>query len=180
MKYKFLIMIVAILFMAFGSLFAADTTDTQVNWKEGDTWILYYGPATFGVAGGTDNAYTQAFFIGEANLEYGGISCYGTNIAGTEDVNPILEYSQEKDGVNASFGGAITYADLDQVVTTLKTDTLGIELAVDDGFKRSLWARIKFDGQTGNPHSLSMNWYVFLHKKPGAPKRGVAGAKSAN
>lgn len=180
MKFKnIFFVILAILIMAFNS-FAADTTDTAVNWVEGDTWILYYGPATFGAAGGTDNAYTQAFFIGDCNKEYGGISCYATNVAGTEDVNGIIEYSLEKDGANASFGGAETYADLDAIATTVVQDTLGINAGEDDMFKHALWARIKFDGQTGNPNSLVMNWQVFLHKKVGAPKRGVAGAKSAN
>jgi len=179
MKYKFLFMIVAIFIMAFGSLFAADTTDTAVNWVEGDTYIIYYGPATFGVAGGEDYCYTQAFYIADCNYEYGGIYCYATE-AGTEDVNAILEYSAASTAANATFGWATTYADLDAIATTIKSDTLGINAGALDGFKYSKWARIKFDGQTGNPHSLVMNWYVYVSKKPGAPKRDVAGAKSAN
>ena len=159
--------------------FTADTTDTAVNWVEGHTWIIYYGPATFGVAGGEDNCYTQAFYIGDCNYEYGGIYCYATE-AGTEDVNPILEYSASPTAANATFGWATTYADLDAQGVTIKADTLGINSAALDGFKYSLYARIKFDGQTSNENSLVMNWYVYVSKKPGAPKSGVAGAKSAN
>ena len=178
MKFKILAVFAIIFLMAFNA-FAADTTDTAVNYVEGDTWIIYYGPATFGAAGGTDNAYTQAFYIADCNLQYGGIYCYATE-AGTEDVNPILEYSADDDASNATFGWATTYADLDATGTTIKSDTLGINAGAQDGFKFSKWARIKFDGQAGNENSLVMNWYVYLTKKPGAPTRGVAGAKSAN
>lgn len=177
---KLINILILLVFMVFSlnGLFAADTTSTTIYHKEGDTWVLYYGTATFG-SDSTANVTTAAMDISDCNLNYGGIQCYFTNGAGTEDANGIIMYSNDP-AADLTYFSSTTYTGLDQIQVTTKEDTLGINNGTDDQFKRSKWMVLKFDGQAGNPEGSVVNWFVFLHKKNEAVGKKVAGSKATS
>lgn len=144
------------------SIFAADTTNTAVNIEETEYFVMYYGTATFGVAGGTDDVTTQWMkvdFIDWIN-SLGTLQVWATDIAGTEDYNGFIEFSNTT--VGANFFYLATDTDLDALAITVKWDTVGVAMAKKIyGVK---YMRLRFDGQTGNPNSLVVNWYITFVK----------------
>lgn len=175
---KRLILLFLVMFCFYNIAGAADAANaSSTTILEGNRWVIYYGTITFGAAGGTDNATSSAFYIGECNLEYGGIQVYFTDGAGTEDANGFLQYSNDPD-VDLTYFTSTTYSDLDQIQVTAKYDTIGINNGVNDPFKYMNWMVLKLDGQSGNPNSSVCNFFIFLHKKEGAPKTGVGRVKN--
>jgi len=159
---KWFNVILVSLLIGCSQLFAADTTNVVVNYLESDYSILYYGPAKMGKAGGTDNSITQ--YMNIEGLDFtnglGHIQIWATDITGTEDYNGYIEFSNSTTGT--TFQSLATDGDLDQMTTTVKLDTVGYA----NGIKThgAKYMRLKFDGQTGNPHSLVINWYIYLVK----------------
>lgn len=179
---KYLILATLAFFFMTDIVSAADSTNcSSINYIEGNTWVVYYGTMTFGeddATDSTDNSWSQAMYIGECNEDYGGIQIYATNGAGTEDANGILCYSNDPDVDLTYFDAGTTYGELDQIQTTVKWDTLGYDTGLNDKFKYSNWLVIKLDGQAGNPAGSVYNFFVYLQKKKGVSKTGVARIKS--
>jgi len=173
---KFLFMILAFFVMA-SMVSAADSTNaSSISILEGDTWLIYYGTITTGTDS-TANHNSQAMFIGSSNAEYGGIQVYFTNIPGTEDANGILKYSNDPAVKLANFSST-TYAGLDQISTTAKFDTLGVNAGVNDMFKYSAWMVLQLDGQAGHPAGAVASFFIYLRKNEGAPKKNVGRVKN--
>lgn len=171
---KYLFIVLALFLMANIAMAADSTNASSTTVLEGDTWIVYHGTITFGAAAGTDNATSSAFYIGEANKEYGGIQVYFTDGNGTEDANGILGYSNDP-AVDLTYFSETTYPDLDQIQTTVKWGKLGAPTdSTYCDFKEANWMVLKLDGQSGNPNGSVCNFFIFLHKKEGAPLRGAA------
>lgn len=159
---------------------AADTTNCAVSYYEGDTWIVYYGTVTFGSAGGTDNAYSQAMSIADVSNvadQYAYIQIWFTDGVGTEDANGTVQFSNSTTAT--TFSGTAD-ANLDQIQVTVKTDTIGVVNGALDGLRGNRYMRLKLDGQTGNPNGAVCNYYIKIPKAAGAPKRGVAGSKNTS
>jgi len=170
---KALKLILVFLVISYSSVFAADTTNVVVNFIEQDGWILFYGPATFSqkTSAGTDNSITQWMDISKLDIANnpGEIQLWITNIAGTEDVNGFIQFSNTTTG--ADFQHLTTDADLDQIQTTVKFDTVGISETIKCNGAR--YMRLYFDGQTGNPDGASLNWYIFFTKPEKAWNKSI-------
>ncbi len=169
--------------LSVGMLFAADRKNAAADsdsWREGPTFVVYEDTLMFADGEKTDNVYSQALWIADANLEYGQISAWCSDGTGTEDVDIYVEYSADPSAADSSFSGSAT-AYLDQVQTTAKWDTLGIDPATlkQDRMRGALWVRIKADGQTGNPANTILHYSLFFHKKTNAPLSTMR-AKSAD
>lgn len=143
-------------------IFAADVTNEAVNIEENKRFLMYYGTATFGAAGGTDDVTTQWMLVDFVDWinSPGTLQVWATDISGTEDYNGYVEFSNTT--VGANFFYLTTDSDLDQIGITVKWDTVGVALGKKIyGVK---YMRLRFDGQTGNPNSLVVNWYITFVK----------------
>lgn len=138
--------------------------DQTVNKLEGEDWALYWGVIDFS-DDSTGTYYTQAFAVEELNGEAGGLQAYCTNVAGTEDVNVALLYSN-----TMSIWATSTTDILDQVQTTTKIDSVGD----DPNFYKVRYAQVSVIGQSGNPAATDCYWFIFLDKKPRAPRKCTA------
>jgi hypothetical protein len=174
---KYLFIVLALFLMANIAMAADSTNASSTTILEGDTWLIYYGTITTG-SDSTANHHSSAFYIGEANLEYGGLQIYFTNIPGTEDANGILGYSNDP-AVDLTYFNFTTYPDLDQISTTVKWAKVGAPTdSTECDFKEANWMVIKLDGQAGHPAGAVANFFLYLHKKEGARNRNVGRVKS--
>lgn len=167
--------ILFLVLFSFVSVFAADTTNVAVNKEESPYHVMYYGPATMASDGGTDNCTTQWMRIDFLDLATnpGTIQIWTGDLVGTEDVNGYIEFSNSD--TSSRFIALNTDPDLDAIATTVKIDTVVVALG-----KRCYGAkymRLKFDGQTGNPHSTVVHWYVTFLKpdRPDVKRRADIG-----
>lgn len=163
-------LIITLLFMVlgFGLFVAGDTYDYKTNIDEGRTYVRYLGQIDMS-NDTTGNHYTQALFIGDANQATGMLQAVCSNVPGTENVNVFLQLSNDR----------LNWIEIPTAIrtglsTTVIYDTLNIINGVNRvEYKNSVWMRLKFDGQTGNP-STTITWSAYLPKNPGAPPTGVA------
>lgn len=142
------------------------TYNQAVSVSEGQTSVSYYGTVDM-TADTTGTWYTQDMYIADMNESAAYIRAVASNVAGTEDVNVTVEFSNDR--ITWDTVGDV----IDNLSTTVKYDTLstvaGVALAQ---FKTNRWMRIKFVGQTGNP-ATTISWYAFLQKNEGASTTGV-------
>jgi len=162
---KRLILILGILVFSY-PLMAADTTNVAVSFEENEFFIMYYGTAYFKSDAGTDNCITQWMALQGVDFEnyVGTLQIYCEDITGTEDVNGYIEFSDTTEADR--FKSLATDGDLDQIQTTVVLDTVGLAEGVRCWGAK--YMRLKLDGQSGNPHSTPVTWYIFCPKK-GAP-----------
>lgn len=172
------ILLFALLLLALPALiFGQDTYDYTVNFEPGIDYIRYYGTVDMS-SDATGNHYTQAFLIGNANAVDGGVKVICSDVTGVEDVNGFIEYSD--DLKNWKVGATDT--NLDSISIVLKATLIGKVGANDETlFHTSKWARLKLDGQTGNP-GTTVTWSVFVSKNDFAHNNGrmIPAATTAN
>jgi len=153
---------------AFAIPLQAQTYDSAVTVVEGSTFIRYTGSAEVTT---TESTYTQAMFLADASANYAFIAASLPDVTGTEDVNVLVEFSN--DLLNWTAGGTTV---IDQLTTTARYDTLNSVAGTEFTYwKGSVWFRLVFDGQTGNPTNTA-SWNVILPKNAGAPLKGAANA----
>ena len=146
----------------------AQTYDAAVNVVEGSTYIRYTGAVSVDT---TASTYTQAMLLADANQGLSFIRASMPDVAGTEDVNVLIEFSNDLLNWTA---GATTV--IDQLSTTAVFDSLStINSAEFLHWKGSVWFRLVFDGQTGNP-SNTVTFDAVLPKNSGAPAVKVGNA----
>lgn len=174
--YKRAFMIVALLasFLFVKNVQAGDTYNQGVSWIEGDSFVLYYGTVNM-LSDSTGNFYTRAIDIGEALTNGGSLQAYvSQDSGGTADVDIELYFSNTT--TSTTFLNTVGVKDsIYTVSTTARIDSVGR----DTKGKQARWARIKFDGQTGNNDGNTVYWYLYLPKRQNAPGR-FAGAKSTS
>jgi len=165
---KSLFSIFAILLLGFSFMAMGDTYNYTTSADEGATYVRYLGQVSL-ASDSVGNHYTEAFYIGDSNQNTAYTSLVCSNVAGTEDVNVYLECSQDR--LNwVTISGVLK----DQLTTTQVYDTLNVIMGVNRlEYKSSVWARLKFDGQTNNP-STTVTWSAYLPKNTGAPSKNVA------
>lgn len=152
------------------TLASAQTYNTPVTTVEGATYVRYTGSVDM-TTDSTGSHYTQAMSIADANSGSGAVQLRLPNVTGTEDVNVFVEFSY--DLLNWS---AISTAVTDGLSTTVVYDSLHSVGGADlFEFESSVWMRLHFDGQSGNP-SNTLYWNVYLPKNTGAPTSGVGSA----
>ena len=154
----------------------AQTYNSTVNVKEGYTYARYTGSIdmTSG-ADSTGSIYTQGFFIGNSNQGDGIVSVTIGDSTGTEDVNLFVQYSNDltnwkniSTAVSDAMGAGVTYDTLNVVGGTTLIE-----------FKSSIWARLHFDGQSGNPSGV-LTYEVFMPKNTGAPPSNSTFVQDSN
>lgn len=146
----------------------SQTYDSPVTEVEGASYIRYTGAAAITT---TESTYTQAMHIGDANQGIGTVTLSLPDVTGTEDVNVFVEFSQD-----LLTWTSISAAVKDQLSTTAAFDSVHVVAGTTlIEFKGSVWMRLHFDGQTGNPTN-TLTWSVFLPKNSGAPSQGLANA----
>jgi len=158
------LILVALMLVSFTSAFAADTSNVAVSFNETNYSVMYYGVATMGVAGGTDNCTTQWMrtdFIDFTN-NLGTLQIWCTDITGTEDINGYIQFSNSTTGT--TFKELATDAGLDAISTTVLWDTVGVATGIKT--YGATYMRLKLDGQTSSPHSVEVNWYMLFMKPP--------------
>jgi len=143
---------------------AANSSNNAVSFFEGEDFILYYGTLAFS-SDSTANHFTKAMDISECNNEIGGLQVVCSNVAGTEDVNVTLQYSNYLSYFHPSVIDSI-----DNVNTTAKIDSVGD----DPNFFKTRYMRLKADGQSGNPAATVLSYYILLDKKARAPRKCAA------
>lgn len=165
--------LVVLMLVLSSQLFAADTTNCVVNKVETDYFLMYYGPARMGVAGGTDNSTTQWMDISMLDFTnfIGGLQVWCTDITGTEDINGYIQFSNSTTGT--TFKELATDAGLDAISTTVLFDTVGV--ATGKKCFGAKYMRLKFDGQTSSPHQVYVNWYILCPKPDYAKFKSVGG-----
>jgi len=158
-------------------LMGADATNQTVSYIEDDYTVLYYGTATFGAAGGTDNCYTQLMRIDFLDLTTypATIQIWCTDVTGTEDVNGFIQFSNTV--YDSTFKELGTDTGLDQIQTTVKFDTVGVCLGVK--CYGAVYMRLKLDGQAGNPNSTPVNWSILFYKPERYAKTRLASTGDA-
>ena len=162
MKKLALVLIVLVLFSY--QSFAADTSNVAVSFSETRYSTMYYGVATMGVAGGTDNCTTQWMRADFIDFDYtpGTLQIWCTDITGTEDINGYIQFSNSTTGT--TFKELATDAGLDAISTTVLWDTVGVSMGIKTF--GATYMRLKLDGQTSSPHSVEVNWYMLFIKPP--------------
>jgi len=137
---------------------------------EDKPFITYQGDQEF-AADSTGNFYTKAFEIANSNQDGTEIQVWCKNVAGTEDVNVFIQYSN--DNASASFVPADT---IDQVQTTVKFNIVGgvrdstgalVQSSVINRFHNMRYMRLVFDGQSGNPAATILYWRITMRKNDG-------------
>lgn len=158
--------------------FAGDIENGSVSWTEGGSFIAYSDTAQFTTNCETDNLYTSSMWI--ANLvqdstsaKTAGLTLWARcgDMTGTEDVNVTVEFCYEKIPNDSAFVAAGGGGSLDQVQTTAKNTY------AYPPYPGALWARVKNDGQTGNPTNTWIRWGLYGKKIPGSLSDKTAGAK---
>ena len=159
-KMKHFILVIALLLAV--NLFAADTTNVAVSYIEDDYSLLYYGTATMGVAGGTDNCITQWMRIDGLDLgsNTGTLQIWCTNITGVEDIDGFIQFSNSEDSL--SFQSLATDAGLNALGSAVVFDTVGVARGVR--LYSAKFCRLFLDGQTSSPNSVEVNWYMSFTK----------------
>ncbi|MCP4371634.1 MAG: hypothetical protein GY797_26460, partial [Deltaproteobacteria bacterium] len=142
MKFKFLSTIIIILVMLLSiNLTAGTTYDQTVVKVEYPGVLAYSGSITFVDSASGGIYYTQAMFIGNVNSAAYGWGFYDCSEVGTEDVNVIYEFSNDR----TVWTTGQTAADLDALGTTAVLDSIGYEAgATVDDYKAFNWYRIQF------------------------------------
>jgi len=122
--------------------------------------VIYSG--TIDMTGdSTGTYYTKAFDVtiqDRTNLAWINVIC--SNVAGTEDVNGFLFYSNAENPTVANGVIGPTDGDLDAIGTTAKIDTASIQ-AGSPRFRGSRWCSVKIIGQSGNPLT-TFSWWIFV------------------
>lgn len=165
MKNKLLLFALLCVFPLFAG--AQDTYDYSVSIDEGLSFVRYTGSLNV-FPDTTGNHYTQAMFIGDLNQNTGMFQGICSNVPGTESVNVLLQVSNDR--LNwVEIASPLRSA----LATTAVYDTVNVIQGVNRiEYRNSVWMRLKFDGQTGNPRT-TISWSVYLPKNTAAPPRGV-------
>ena len=166
MKSKLFLNLCLIIFAALTALVPAQaqTYDAAVNVVEGSTYIRYTGAISVDT---TASTYTQAMLLAEANQGLSFIRASMPDVTGSEDVNVLIEFSNNLSDWTA---GATTV--IDALDATAVFDSLNFINSTEFlHWKGSIWFRLVFDGQTGNP-SNTVTFDAVLPKNTGAPKLG--------
>ena len=143
---------------------AADTYDKNVTLiAEGAKFKLLRVDA-FTMTDSEGNYYSEPINLGGWNVSDGYIQITHANITGTEDVDVTYQYSYTKSNFGTWTAGTAD-ANVTQLTGgTAANDTLGIAGGTDQIlFHNSLWMRVKYDGQTGNPQ-VTLTTYIWLNK----------------
>lgn len=147
----------------------ADVANVAVSETEYESGVVYYGSVPFAAGNLEDSHRTQGMFIGNSNqaATYAYFSC--TNVTGTEDINVLLECSNDADTwyTNAS------WVVRDALSTTAVVDTLSTVVGVGSPMPAFPWMRLVFDGQGSNV-ATTCSWSSYMKKNGGAPANGTA------
>lgn len=141
----------------------AQTYNIPVSEKEGYTFARFTGTIDMAEEP-EDSHYTQAFYIGNSNQGLGVVSVSVPDSAGTEDIDLYVEYSN--DLVNWTSIQTAVAEQLTAGVTYDTLSTVGGTALLEH--KSSIWARLHFDGQSGNPENV-LTWEAYMPKNAGAP-----------
>lgn len=155
----------------------AQTYNIATSVKEGATYARYTGSIDMATVTGDSIAshYTQPFFIGNSNQGIGIVTVTVPNVAGTEDINLFVEYSNDLTNWKS-----ISTAVKDNLLAGVTYDTLSTVASISlIEFKSSIWARLHFDGQTGNPRN-TLTWEAYLPKNTGAPNVNATFVQNSN
>lgn len=164
MKYMKVMIVLMVLLWCAGA-FAGDLYNTDVKVEMGKSYVIYYGTVD---TVNTDNSYTQWMNISGMNHDASYIWAVCSNVAGTEDVNVLVEYSMDRTNAVATTLNSGALDDMDQLSTTTKYDTIStIGGAACPVYKaKPKWFRVKFDGQSGNGATTISWWCVFRKDTP--------------
>ena len=175
---KKLIGIVLTLMVAFGAfvLMSADVYNYAGNAVESKASVHYHGQVLIPAASSTDTHYSESFLIWDCNDADGYLVIDGDSTGlstSTFDINGYIEYSAD----NAVWTTGTTDPTLDALGLTAVFDTLGYAAGANDIKFHSLkWARLKFDGQSGN-ESIYVNWDIILTKDAPGEDAGYVSQK---
>lgn len=161
-KRVFAFLMILVLCMA-PFVFSGDTYDQTVYSIDLGKTIIFYG--TVDMSSDTvGNFYTQAIDITDINADH----CYVTAVCsegGTEDVNALVQYSQDKTTWLNETKNSAAIDGLDAIGTTTKVDTVDVLVGASSTcYKSFRYMCLKFDGQTGNP-DITVTWYLVFQKR---------------
>lgn len=143
----------------------ANTFNSSVNESSGYSFISYDG--TIDLSGNlTDDHYTQAFKIGEANNSNGGFHAIASGGGGTNgDIQVHLEVSNDPTNDNGWYdAGQIVDLDAD---ATSQSENQEVGSGNATEFNAFEWARIVAKGQASNDDD-TVDWFFNLTKNDGA------------
>ena len=161
---KLSVLIAFLFFMVMALLlFGGDTYNQTVVVWEDDQTVVFSGSVDVSTDT-TGNFYTRAMLISDCRYYDAHIVAYTSDIAGeTEDVDVFVQYSMDRTNwfLSQNASGKV----IDQLTYgTLQADTVNVVADAQDRVYKSMpYMRVKFDGQTGNPHCI-IYWFVTLTK----------------
>jgi hypothetical protein len=167
MKRYFLIFLVLLLPVM---IIASDHYNETVTVKDvGKETITFTGSSL--MADGTDNYFSQAFLIDDLNF-YDSYLVAVTNAETNDDVNVHVQYSFDRETwYDATTASGQVLDDVHDGV--LQADTVNVTAGVPDPlYKAAIWARVKLDGQSGNPATTVLTWWwTFRYTQSGTPRK---------
>lgn len=168
MKRYFSIFLVMLLFLPVLVL-SSDHYDESVIKKSSKESVIFYGSSL--MADAEDSYFSQAFMIDDLNF-YNSYITAVTNAEASDDVNLHVQYSFDRETwYDATTASGLVLDDLNG--GTLQADTVNVTAGVNDPlYQTAIWARVKLDGQTGNPATTVVKWWwKFRKSTSGAPRK---------
>lgn len=165
MKRIFLIFTLLVTLLLSGIVSAADTYDKNVTLLSESKFHKLVRVDQFLFSDSTGNYYSEPINLAGLNVSDGYIQVLHTNVTGTEDIDVTLQYSFTKSNFGTWTTGTAD-ANLTQLTGgTAVYDTLGIADGADQIlFHSSVWLRVKYDGQSGNPSATQVTTYLWFTK----------------